>query len=84
MLTQEEVNSDFEGNKVSMTGLALKITPGLDHILPGEVICGGMAADSTTFQIQVTFTNINQTRPLRCASTSALRTLELSHSFLMW
>ena len=59
------INSDFEGNKIGMTGLALKITPGLDLVLPGEVICGGMAADSTTFQIQVTFTNINQTRPLK-------------------
>ena len=57
------INSDFEGNKIGMTGLALKITPGLDLILPGEVICGGMAADSTTFQIAVTFTNI--TRPLK-------------------
>ena len=59
------INSDFDGNKMGMTGLALKITPGIDLILPGEVICGGMAADSTTFQIQVTFTNINQTRPLK-------------------
>ena len=59
------INGDFEGNKIGMTGLALKITPGLDLVLPGEVICGGMAADSTTFQIQVTFTNINQTRPLK-------------------
>ena len=45
------INSDFDGNKVGMTGLALKITPGIDLILPGEVICGGMAADSTTFQM---------------------------------
>ena len=41
------INSGFDGNKVGMTGLALKITPGIDLILPGEVICGGMATDST-------------------------------------
>ena len=44
------INSDFDGNKVGMTGLALKMTPGLDLILPGEVICvicGSMAAGST-------------------------------------
>ena len=54
------INSDLEGNKVGMTGLCLKITPGIDLALPGEVICGGMAAEYTTSQIQVTFTNINQ------------------------
>ena len=31
------INCDFDGNKVGMTELALKITPGLDLILPGEL-----------------------------------------------
>ena len=70
-------------NKVGMTGLALKITPGLDLILPGEVICGGMAADSTSFQIQVTFTNINQTRPLKMCLYLCFENTGAVHSFLM-
>ena len=48
-----------------MTGLALKITLGIEFIFLGEIICGGMTAESTTFQIQVTFMNVNQTRPLK-------------------